>query len=90
MTMQMITATDFKATCLDLLDRVQSGEIPELAITKRGRVVAIVRRPKVTAADVESLFGCLKGQLGISDDLDLTAPVFDDVIEAEHGRLLPE
>ncbi len=85
--MQTVSATQFKATCLDLLDRVQSGEIEELAVTKRGRVVAIIRPPNVTPAEAQNLFGCMSGVLGIPDDLDLTAPVFEGRINAEHGTL---
>ena len=33
-----VSATEFKAKCLSLIDRVQSGG--EVVITKRGRVVA--------------------------------------------------
>ena len=36
-----ISATDFKARCLALLDEVQRGGVP-IAITKHGRVVANV------------------------------------------------
>ena len=85
--MQTVTATEFKATCLDLLDRVYAGEIDELAITKRGTVVAILRRPKVTLEQAQSLFGCMKGVLGIPADLDLTAPIFEGEIVAERGIL---
>ena len=85
--METVTATEFKATCLDLLDRVHSGEIDELAITKRGNVVAVLRRPKVTRDEAVSLFGCLKGTFVWDDDLDLTAPVFDGEITAEMGVL---
>ena len=87
MEMETVTATEFKATCLDLLDRVHSGEIDELAITKRGNVVAILRRPKVTREEAESLFGCMRGTLGWDADLDLTAPVFEGEINAEKGIL---
>lgn len=85
--MQTITATEFKATCLDLLDRVYTGEIDELAITKRGTVVAVLRRPRVTLEQAQLLFGCMKGVLGIPDDLDLTQPVFEGSINAEQGLL---
>ncbi len=85
--METVTATEFKATCLDLLDRVHSGEIDELAITKRGNVVAVLRRPKVTREQAEALFGCMKGTLTWDDDLDLTAPVFEGEINAETGFL---
>ena len=85
--MLTIGATEFKATCLDLLDRVQSGEIDELAITKRGNVVAVLRRPNVTRQQAESLFGCMRGTVTWDAGLDLTAPVFDGEINAESGRL---
>ncbi len=89
--MQSMTATEFKATCLDVLDRVNSGEIEELAITKRGTVVAVLHRPKVTLAEARALFGCMKGTLGIPDDLDLTAPVCDpEEWDAERGVLFNE
>lgn len=83
-----ISATKFKATCLELLDKVQLGEIDQLEITKRGRVVAVLCPPAATLADAEALFGCMKGTFGIPDDLDLTAPVFEGEINAEEGRLL--
>ncbi len=85
--METIKASEFKATCLELLDRVHSGEIDEIAITKRGRVVAVLRAPGVTQADAAELFGCLRGSLGVPDDLDLTSPVFDGPINAETGLL---
>ena len=88
--MQIITATEFKATCLDLLDKVQSGEIPELAITKRGQVVAVVRPPKVTLAEAQALFGCMRGTVELPPDLDLTEPIFEGEIEAEGGRVYRE
>ena len=87
MTMQTISATDFKATCLELLDRVGSGEIDGLAITKRGRVVALLRPPQPTAAEAASFHGFLKGSVELPDDLDLTAPVFEGGITAERGKL---
>ena len=85
--MHSISATEFKATCLELFDRVQAGEIEEIEVTKRGRVVAIVRPPRVTREEAESLFGCMEGTLGVPDDLDLTAPVFEGEINAESGRI---
>ena len=59
-----IPAAEFKAHCLQLLDRVEkSGE--SLVVTKRGRPVARVT-PIVSST---SLFGCLKGQVEIQGDL---------------------
>jgi prevent-host-death family protein len=72
-----VTATEFKATCLSLIDRVQSrGEV--VTITKRGKVVA-----KLVAPDHTDLrpWLLLRGQ--VVSYLDPFAPVVeDDDIEA--------
>ena len=86
--MQTISATEFKATCLELLDKVYAGEIDELAITKRGTTVAVLRRPRVTPEEAEAIFGCMKGTFGLDESLDLTEPVLDpDDWDANHGIL---
>lgn len=42
-----ITATEFKAKCLELMDTVsQTGEV--FQITKRGKVIAELRAPETT------------------------------------------
>ena len=83
--MRTISATEFKATCLDLFDQVYAGEIEEFGVTKHGRVVAVVRRPAVTRSDAETLYGCLEGTLSLPADLDLTKPIFEGEINAEDG-----
>lgn len=72
--MQTVTATEFKATCLDLFDQVASGAIDGIAITKRGRVVGVLRPPEppVTPA---SVFGHMRGTVVITAEIDLTAPI---------------
>lgn len=60
-----IKASEFKATCLKLMDEVaQSGT--EVVITKNGkpvsRLVPYREKPK-------SLFGCLRGQIKITGDI---------------------
>lgn len=70
----VITATEFKAKCLELLDRVQSGEIRRLRVTKRGKWVAAV----VPDSSVRStFFGWQKGSFDLPDDLDIDGPVYD-------------
>jgi prevent-host-death family protein len=83
--MQTITATEFKAHCLDVLDRVNSGEIEEVAITKRGKVVARLLPPPLDAEAVAALFGAMAGTVTMDDDCDLTEPVFEGVINAAEG-----
>ena len=70
----VITATEFKAKCLELLDRVQSGDIKRLRITKRGKSVAEVV-PDQTARS--SFFGWQKGSFDLPDDLDIDGPIYD-------------
>jgi prevent-host-death family protein len=64
--MTKVPATDFKARCLELMDRVAArGE--SFVITKRGRPVArLVPLPRKAE---DSLFGCLAGKAVISGDI---------------------
>ncbi|HEY6336276.1 MAG TPA: prevent-host-death protein [Alphaproteobacteria bacterium] len=81
-----ISATEFKATCLELLDRLSARKLTRLIITKRGTAVAIVR-PVDATTDAEALFGCLKGAVRVPRGSDLTAPVLDEPLFAVKGRI---
>lgn len=64
-----ISAGEFKATCLELMDAVEETGA-SVVVTKRGRPVARlapVRRP------ARSAFGLLKGRIAIRGDL--VAPI---------------
>ena len=81
-----VTATEFKAKCLDLLDQVNSGAIARLEVTKRGKVVAVVTKPPATAGG--DLHGFMRGSVIVPPDLDLTAPTGGDApTDAELGIL---
>jgi prevent-host-death family protein len=82
-----ISASEFKAKCLDLLDRIGRGELPRLVVTKRGIPVAVVIPPSVESAQVERLYGWQRGSVIIPPGVDLTAPVLDESFDAEEGRL---
>ena len=58
-----ITATEFKAKCLELLDRVAETGV-SIQITKRGKVVAELVSPALGAAP-----GFAKGQMKIVGDI---------------------
>ena len=79
------TVTEFKAKCLDILDRLGSGKLDRVEVTKRGKVMAVLTPPPAKSAD--DLFGCLKDQTVIPDGFDLTAPVTDELPSAAHGLL---
>jgi prevent-host-death family protein len=65
--MARITATDFKARCLELMDRVAERRVTYV-ITKRGKTIA-----KLVPADpprTASIFGCMAGEMEIVGDLE--------------------
>lgn len=82
-----LNATEFKATCLDILDRLSLRELTRVAITKRGRVVAVLSPPDADEASVRGLYGCMAGSVLIPPDFDLTAPVLDEPFDAAQGVL---
>ncbi|MGG5886317.1 type II toxin-antitoxin system Phd/YefM family antitoxin [Falsiroseomonas sp. HC035] len=86
-TTKLIGATEFKATCLEILDRVGAGEWERVEVTKRGRVVAVLVPPTPPSAEVAALHGFLRGSVTIPPGFDLTAPVADEPLAAEQGHL---
>lgn len=65
--MPTITATEFKARCLELMDRVQErGEV--YVITKRNRRVAKLS-PVDPPKRATGVLGCLRGEIEIVGDL---------------------
>jgi prevent-host-death family protein len=69
--MARVPATEFKAKCLELMDRV-SERHETFVITKRGRPVA--KLVPVEPAAKEPLFGRLRG-MGVEEVGDITQPV---------------
>lgn len=81
-----ISATEFKAKCLEIFDQLRARKIERLTITKRGEPVAVMISPEAPAK-LPSLYGCMKGTVTLPPDLDLTAPIFEGTIDAELGIL---
>lgn len=69
---RVLTASEFRAKCLKLMDEVAAGG-SEIVITKRGRPIARLARVKAPQPDP---YGCLKGQVQILGDL--IAPTEDE------------
>lgn len=86
-TVETIGATEFKAKCLDLLDRLASRELTRVTVTKRGRVVAVLTPPDDDAARVLQIHGSLRGSVQVPAGIDLTEPVLDEPFDAAQGRL---
>ena len=73
-----MAAGEFKAKCLEVLDRVADTGEPVI-VTKRGRPVAQVAP---VAKKPRTLFGFMKGEMRIVGDI--VSPL-DEPWEAEHG-----
>jgi prevent-host-death family protein len=86
MSSQFVTATEFKAKCLSMLDDIaQNGGT--ITVTKRGKPVATVG-PAATPKRRSSR-GILKGKVYIPDELWLrdTSDLWDCVREKETSEL---
>ena len=83
-----ITATQFKAKCLGLIDGVDTNKLQRVTIVKRGReVAALVPVKRKGAKRKPFAHSFLKGSVVIPKGLDLTKPIFEGEIDAEKGIL---
>lgn len=82
-----IAASEFKAKCLELMDRLAARKLNRIVVTKRGRPVAVLSPPPTPEEIADGLFGCLKGRMVAPADFDFTAPVLDEPLDAAEGRL---
>jgi prevent-host-death family protein len=82
--MARVAATEFKAKCLELMDRVAERR-ETYVITKRGRPVA-----KLVPADPprrKSVFGCMADQMEIVGDIEKPLWTEDEWREFERQRI---
>ena len=84
---QTISATEFKAKCLDLLDQLSRGDLDELEVTKHGRVVARLLPPVAAVTDNADWHGFMRGTVTIPVGIDLTEPIAEQMWDAESGIL---
>ncbi|AMJ60781.1 type II toxin-antitoxin system Phd/YefM family antitoxin [Bosea sp. PAMC 26642] len=82
-----ISASEFKATCLDVLKQFDERKLDQVTITRRGKPVAILTPTNSIAADVEGLHGFMRGTFSFPEDADLTAPTLEEPFDAEDGVL---
>lgn len=94
-----ISVTEFKAKCLELIDKLARHEIDSIQLTKRGKPVAKVSpheapKPRTfeeALAEMKAWQESMKGTIYIDPDLDLTQPIIDLAdVEAYHGRVFPD
>lgn len=73
-----MSITEFKAKCLELIDKLSRGEIDEIDVTKRGRKVAVVSPPKPTREEILSSYGSMRGRVHIPEGVDIVGPIAAD------------
>src|SRR5258708_12379002 len=83
-----ITATEFKAKCLDLMDRLAARKLPRIVVTKHGRAVAVLSPPPLPREVAERFFGFMRGRVVAPSGFDFTAPLLDKPLTARVGPLL--
>jgi hypothetical protein len=83
---QTIGASDFKAGCLEIFDRLADRTLDRVTITKRGRVVGVLLPPDSEADAVRQLHGFMRGTVLVSPEIDLTEPVSTEAFAAEDGH----
>jgi antitoxin (DNA-binding transcriptional repressor) of toxin-antitoxin stability system len=80
-----VSASEFKARCLSLFDRLASRKLRRVIVTKRGKPVAELVPP---SGGVPDPWGALRGTVEIAPGVDLTAPVLDEAeFDAAKGIL---
>jgi len=82
---QTFSATDFKAKCLEILDRLAAHELTRVSITKRGKVVAVLTPPDDPDFAVRRLHGFMRGSVIAPPGFDLTTPILDEPLSADEG-----
>ena len=84
---QSISASEFKAKCLDVLKQLDERKLDQVTITRRGKPVAILTAPTPVTTAVQGLHGFMRGTFTLPDDVDLTSPVLEDRFDAEDDVL---
>ena len=87
MSTAVFTATQFKATCLEVFDRLAARELERVEVTKRGKVVAVLTPPNAGADWLSAFRVAMRGTVVIPEGADPTEPAFDGVTDAELGIL---
>lgn len=72
-----VSATEFKAKCLDILARLGSRSLAHVTVTRHGRPVAEMYPPRSAEADVRAFFAEMAGTVVVPPGVDLTDPIID-------------
>ena len=78
----VISASEFKATCLAVLRDLERRKYRRVLVTRRGRPIA-----ELTPAAIKppKLWGCMRGRAIVKPGVDLTAPAIEDPFDVDAG-----
>lgn len=80
---RIVSVSEFKTKCLDIIHRNHSRELERVVVTERGVPVTVLVPPPAEAGEVEQLHGFLRGSVVIPPEIDLTAPVAGEAFAAD-------
>lgn len=91
---ETITDQAFEAACLNILERLGRHEMDRVNITRNGETVAVLlppdrEKPALRQEEnaIRDIYGFMRGSVIIAEDIDLTAPVLGEPLDAEQGIL---
>lgn len=74
-----VSATEFKAKCLELMDAAATRKLDRVHVTKRGKpFLTLTMVPDAAPITADSLFGAMKGSTNIPDDFDWEASPYSE------------
>ena len=82
-----ISASEFKANCLNIFDRLADHEPERVIITKGGKPVAVLTPPERQADAVRDNYGFMRRSVAFGDDVHPTAAVPDESFTADTDDL---
>jgi antitoxin (DNA-binding transcriptional repressor) of toxin-antitoxin stability system len=82
-----ISASEFKAKCLDILKRLGDRRLTRVVVTRRGKPVAELTPPLKSMPTLATPVGAMKGSVIIPPGLDIVGPIFKGEMLAERGIL---
>lgn len=86
-----VSATEFKATCLKLMDDIDAHKLDQVVVTKRGKPVArMVPVAQPALGNFDRIHGCMKGTIIVPPDFDWNASLFTDEELAEQDARFQE
>lgn len=82
-----MSASEFKAKCLSVFDRLAARRLKRVTVLKRGKAVAVLTPPPVSQESAASIFGFMRGRVIAPKGFDFTKPAYGKPWNAEKGKL---